>query len=146
MRFRSGTARQSLDSTTAALSRKGRWLAAIVLLSFAAGCGGSEDNDDGWFTLVLVPEAGTDPFADPDAEYLSLSIDNSVGDSLADEEFLIASGDFTLDNSPTGRGLYFVVAITDGTAARTVIAAGDSGPHALLEGEHTTVTVVLETP
>lgn len=118
----------------------------IAALVVAAGCGGSSDNDDGWFTLVLVPEAGTDPFADPDAEYLYLSIDNSVGESLAEEEFVISSGDFTLDHSPTGRGLYFVVAITDGTPARTVIAAGDSGPHALLEGEHTTVTVVLETP
>ena len=51
-----------------------------------------------------------------------------------------------MDHAPTGRGLYFVVEVRDGEEPRGVIAAGRSGPHALEKGEHTTVTVVLETP
>lgn len=150
MRFRRGNARESSDSTTAALSKKGRRallsLAAIATLALApAGCGESDD-DDGWYTLVLVPAAGTDPFGDPDAEYLYLGIEDSLQTSLADEEFPLDSDDYVLDDSPTGRELYFVVEVRDGDTPRGVIAAGESGPHALVKGEHTTVTVVLEAP
>jgi hypothetical protein len=149
MRFRCGAAQKSFDSTTAALSRKGRWLAAFAVLAFgsiAAGCGGDSDNDDGWYTLVLVPAPGTDPFADPTAEYLYLAIEDSLDTIVAEEEFPIDAEDLTLDKSPTGRELYFVVEVRNGLTPRGILAAGESGPHALVKDEHTTITVVLEEP
>lgn len=111
----------------------------------AAGCG-EEDHDDGWYTLVLVPAPGTDPFADPDAAFLYLRIETAAPAMLAEEEFPIDADDLSLDDAPTGRGLYFVVEVRDAAEPRGVIAVGRSGPHALEKGEHTTVTVVLEAP
>lgn len=152
MRSSRQTARERLDSTpsTEALPDKGlrrfAWLAVLVLaLVFVAGCG-EDDNDDGWYTLVLVPAPGTDPFADPDAAFLYLRIETGTLALVAEEEFPIDADDLTMDKAPTGRGLYFVVEVRDAAEPRGVIAEGRSGPHALEKGEHTTVTVVLEAP
>lgn len=125
------------------------WLtsAALVFAAFAAaGCGGEaeKDTDDGWYTLVLVPEAGTDPFADPDAEFLYLRIEESDLTLVDEAEFALSLGEYELDEAPTGGGLYFVVEVRDGQVPRGVIARGRSGPHTLEKDEHTTVTVVLE--
>ena len=118
----------------------------LALLLASAGCGGSSDGDDGWYTLILVPAQGTDPFNDPDAANLYLRIETATLESLAEEEFPIDSEDLTMDDAPTGRALYFVVEVRDDAQPRGVIAVGRSGPHALEKGEHTTVTVVLEAP
>lgn len=146
MRSSSRSAREPLDST---LSRA-RFPFALVLallLATLAGCGGgSADTDDGWYTLILVPAQGTDPFADPTAEYLYLRIETASLDALAAEEFPIDSDDLTMDHAPTGSGLYFVVEVRNGAEPRGVLAVGRSGPHTLEKGEHTTVTVVLEEP
>jgi len=150
MRFRCGAAQKPLDSTAAALSRKGRRGFALAALAAgflaAAGCGGNSDKDDGWYTLVLVPAPGTDPFTDPSAEFLYLGIQDSLDTIIADEEFPIDADDLSLDDSPTGRELYFVVEVRNGLTPRGILAAGESGPHALVKDEHTTITVVLEAP
>ena len=150
MRFCSRSARKSLDSTAAASTRKGRRgiasLFALAALGLFAGCGGSgNDADDGWFTLVLVPAAGTDPFGDASAAYLYLRIDDESDVLVADEEFPI-DGDLTLDHAPTGRQLRFYVEVRDGATPRGVLAEGSSGLHALIKGEHTTITIVLDAP
>jgi hypothetical protein len=120
------------------------WIALLVAaLVFVAGCGESDD-DDGWYTLVLVPAPGTDPFADPDAEFLYLRVETATLELVAEETFPIDADDLSMDDAPTGRGLYFVVEVRE--ADDTVIAEGRSGPHALEKGEHTTITVVLEAP
>ena len=119
----------------------GLFLAAVGI----AGCG-ENDSDDGWYTLVLVPAPGTDPFSDPDAESLYLRIETATFELVAEEEFPLASDDLEMDDAPTGRGLYFVVEVRDAEVPPGVIAEGRSGPHALEKGEHTTVTVVLEAP
>ena len=127
--------------------RARRWLASLgaAVCAAAAGCGPAEkDGDDGWYSLVLVPEAGTDPFGDPDAEFLYLRIEE-VDFTLVDEaEFALSLGEYELDDAPTGSGLYFVVEVRDGEVPRGVLARGRSGPHTLEKDEHTTVTVVLE--
>jgi hypothetical protein len=117
----------------------------FAALVFVAGCG-EEDDDDGWYTLVLVPAPGTDPFADPDAATLYLRVETGALELVAEEEFPIDAEDLTMDHAPTGRSLYFVVEVRDGETPAGVIAEGRSGPHALEKGEHTTVTVVLEAP
>lgn len=140
MRSSRQAARERINST--------RFACLAVLfaaLVFTAGCGGS-DNDDGWYTLVLVPAPGTDPFADPDAAYLYLRIETGALALVAEEEFPIDADDLSMDHAPTGRGLYFVVEVRDASVPRGLIAEGRSGPHALEKGEHTTVTVVLEEP
>lgn len=147
MRCGSRLARESPDFTRSGARFPWLRLAAVALLLAMAGCGGGEkDTDDGWYTLVLVPAAGTDPFSDPDAAYLYLRIETASLDALAAEEFPIDAEDLTLDHAPTGNALYFVVEVRDGLEPRGVIAQGRSGPHALEKGEHTTVTVVLEEP
>ena len=120
-------------------------MAFALALAAAPGCGsGERDGDDGWYTLVLVPEAGTDPFSDPAAEFLYLRIEDRDATPLAEEEFVLGESEYELDDSPTGNELYFVVEVRDGAVPRGVIARGESGPHALKKGEHTTVTVILE--
>lgn len=146
MRSRRLTAR-GLDSTRSkeGLPYKGLALLVLLLACLVSGCG-EDDNDDGWYTLVLVPAPGTDPFSDPDSEILYLRIETAALELLAEEEFPLASDDLQMDDAPTGRGLYFVVEVRDGDVPPGVIAEGRSGPHALEKGEHTTVTVVLEAP
>lgn len=123
-------------------------MAALLLLAVAAaGCGGAErTRDGGWYTLLLVPEAGTDPFSDPDAAFLYLRIEDPDLTVVAEREFPLSAEEYELDDSPTGRDLYFVVEVRDAATPRGVIAEGRSGPHALVKDEHTTVTVVLEEP
>lgn len=126
------------------LSRRGHlrtWLAAAAIALLPA-CE-SEDRDDGWYTLVLVPESGSDPFGDPDAVYLYLRIEEADLEVRVEQEFLLGQDEYVLDDAPTGRELYFVVEVRDGAVPRGVIARGRSGPHALLRDEHTTVTVIL---
>lgn len=146
MRSSSRSARGTLDCTLSR-ARFPFALALLLVTLFAAGCGGGEsDKDDGWYTLILVPAQGTDPFSDPTAEYLYLRVETASLDALAEEEFPIDDGDLTLDHAPTGSGLYFVVEVRNGADPRGVLAVGRSGPHTLEKGEHTTVTVVLEEP
>lgn len=122
------------------------WACALALL-LVSGCSGEPSSGDGgWYTLVLVPEAGTDPFSDPAAETLYLRIETESLDSLAEEEFPIDANDLAMDDAPTGRELYFVVEVRNGNTPPGAIAVGRSGPHNLEKGEHTTVTVVLEEP
>src|SRR5689334_22968306 len=91
--------RESLDSTprSKAPSRNAlRCLLGLALvLGLFSGCG-SKDNDDGWYTLVLVPAAGTDPFADPDAEFLYLRIEDRDLDLIAERAFPLDDGEFVL--------------------------------------------------
>lgn len=141
MRVGGGIARGMMDCIP------GRFVVAALLLLAAAGCGGSgSDRDDGWYTLLLVPEAGTDPFAHPAAEFLYLRIETAELEPVAEQEFPLSAEEYVLDDSPTGRELYFVVEVRDAATPRNVLAEGRSGPHALVEDEHTTVTVVLEAP
>lgn len=112
----------------------------MLLALGLAGCG-PEDTDDGWLTLLLQPESGTDPFNDPAAAFLYLQIHDGAGGILRERSFPLG-GNYRVGNAPTGSPRYFLVEVQD--AENAALARGVEGPFALEKDTHVTVTIVLE--